>query len=919
MNAQPRQNPHHGLSFKNCFQLFLEGHLDELLGHPGGPGPVRNRATLAGLLRKWRLHRVRDVFLMEPPGAAGSPPLLDLERILRKNGLRLHRMPLNALTRGDFAAQIEFNRVVTRTLKQNPAVVLFQERARLEVQVSLATLLLTPPGGISPEQALRYVAGKNPGDAAAERLRQFKKLLDPDYNPPVQVEIPEPGSGATTRTPAPESRPAVAKGGPNAGQPLVSKLLEAGDPPKTEGAPTKTDAAAPPATPAAPAPEPASPVALVPAIAAAPKTPAPAPVAKAAKVAEDPGEPTIPADPDFKSSKFTIKVKMVGIISTIILGALGAMVVLATYFFRDDSEIRIQENNLALTEVIGGRVQSEFENIAYKGLLLATNVLESPPAEQKIFTDLFFRKNADIIFVGVARANGQDFEFTREEYNTSFLADRQIEIDEVRRLHGLGREAFFQSFSGGTVVRNVSSGFPLPVLGLSLPFNEKTIVIVYLWLNEDPEQGRFLKSFSRETTKIATAFLVDNQGSIIAHPDLNLVRAGTDLVKVPIVEAALQSKNPNGLTNYSYEGVDYLGSFRKLEFANLAVISTVDAKQALAAVEDIQRRNVIITLIVVLVSVLIVYFFARSISVPILRLVEATRQVESGDYAVSITPAARDEVGRLTNSFVQMASGLAERERVKSALGKFVNKEIAERAARGEIKLGGENKLAAVFFSDLRGFTAMSEGRTPEEVVSILNEYFTEMVHTIEETNGIVDKFIGDAIMAHWGAVKSVGNDTENAINAALAMRRALIRLNNKNEHLPDRPWLKMGSGINTGPVISGQIGSDNRFEFTVIGDAVNLASRIEALNKPFGSDILISQDSYEMVKDIFVVEAMPAIKVKGKSEPQAIFAVIARKDDPDAPQSLDEVRALLHIEFDPDKAGGGEEKEVKYEILAKK
>jgi adenylate cyclase len=190
------------------------------------------------------------------------------------------------------------------------------------------------------------------------------------------------------------------------------------------------------------------------------------------------------------------------------------------------------------------------------------------------------------------------------------------------------------------------------------------------------------------------------------------------------------------------------------------------------------------------------------------------------------------------------------------------------------------------------------------------------MVQCVNETHGVVDKFIGDAIMAVWGAPISHGNDTENALNGALMMRKALMEFN-KGRGGDKKPIIKIGCGINTGPVLAGQIGSSERMEYTVIGDAVNLASRIEALNKPFGTDILISTDTYNEIKDIFRVEPMQKIKVKGKSEPQQIYAVLGRLDDPSAPKTLEDLRKMLGIEMKGKPTEeAGEEGEVKYEIL---
>jgi adenylate cyclase len=145
-------------------------------------------------------------------------------------------------------------------------------------------------------------------------------------------------------------------------------------------------------------------------------------------------------------------------------------------------------------------------------------------------------------------------------------------------------------------------------------------------------------------------------------------------------------------------------------------------------------------------------------------------------------------------------------------------------------------------------------------------------------------------------------------------MRQAIIDFNVRGAG--KRPFAKMGCGINTGPLVSGQIGSEERFEFTVIGDTVNLASRIEALNKPFGTDVLISQDAYDEVRDIFKVEAMPAIKVKGKAAPLVIYAVVGRFDDPNCPADMNVVRKMLGIEFDASKEVDPDAKEEKFEVV---
>jgi adenylate cyclase len=265
-----------------------------------------------------------------------------------------------------------------------------------------------------------------------------------------------------------------------------------------------------------------------------------------------------------------------------------------------------------------------------------------------------------------------------------------------------------------------------------------------------------------------------------------------------------------------------------------------------------------------------------------------------------------------------MARGLSEREKIKTAFGKFVNKQIAELVLKKEVKLGGERKDVVVFFSDIRSFTEMAETLEPEEVVEFLNQYMTRMVRCITRSKGIVDKYIGDAIMAVWGAPVSTGNDAFYAVNAALMMRNELLEFNMERMEKGKNP-VHIGCGIHCGPVLSGQIGSEDRMEYTVIGDTVNIASRIEALNKAFATDILITEETAHRVAGIFRLEPMKMIKVKGKSDPMQIYAVLGRKADHDAPKNREELVKLLGSEGLLKQKGvnyGDTAKEEKYEVL---
>lgn len=611
---------------------------------------------------------------------------------------------------------------------------------------------------------------------------------------------------------------------------------------------------------------------------------------------------------------YSIRFKLVSIISAVIIVAMTAMIFLATYFFKRDNELRAWENNQKFSEVTALKVKSDFQTIIERSRIIPDIIGRLDREELASL----WENDEDFLFIGIAAPGGQKntLQFVKSIYNTALMTRSGIPAEALQnacRSHG---SSFVSSFNGDISIHNVSGIFQRPVAGLSLPLYRNAgggtdrILVSFIRLD------RLLKAF--RTAGLVNVFMVNDRGDVIAHPDSSIVVSGVNYRSLPIVKIMMKSPLDNGQVRYRDEhGIASLGSFKKIGIGGCGVIATVQESRAYEQVYRIQRWNFYLLVIILTLSILIVFIFGKTMTTPLQRLVAATDRIKQGNYSVDIIPTTRDEIGLLTGSFIEMGRGLEEREKMKDAFGKFVNKEIADRVLRGEIALGGERKNVAIFFSDIRNFTAISEKLEPEEVVEFLNDYMTRMVNCVNATGGVVDKYIGDAIMAVWGAPVSTGNDTENAVNAALAMRRELMFFNNGRGG-DKKPVIKIGCGINTGPVLAGQIGSEERMEYTVIGDSVNLASRIETLTKPFGADILISEDSYRLVRDIFTMVPMQKITVKGKTDPQQIYAVLGRIDDPGSPRTIEDLRKLLGTTEQPFRRRHDDflNEEVKYEII---
>ena len=616
---------------------------------------------------------------------------------------------------------------------------------------------------------------------------------------------------------------------------------------------------------------------------------------------------------EFRLSRWTIRLKLMLIISGIILASLMLMIFLASAFFRSDSQLRVEENNLKLNSVIASNIQSSISAINRNALVVA-RILDKSPALESELENTMFQVDPNLIYLGVYRRSGEGLSAGRQLINPEFLVENQLLRTDIYSITPRHTQTFLRSTGGQTTMVNASPGFEVPLVGLSFPYTEggdsNRILVAYL------KMDFFIDAFKSEGGGLVTTFMVAlDDGTVVAHNDEDLVLPGASFAELPIVEELRTSDKNNGQFPYSDEGEAHLGAFCKLEFAGLGSISTAKEAEVFAEVYNIQRRNIYLMIVIISAAILFVFFFARSLVQPILRLVTAARMIRDGQYDIDMDPAHADEVGLLTDSFNSMSRGLQERENLKVSFGKFVNKELAEMSLSGELPLGGSKKDVAVFFSDIRSFTAISEKLRPEEVVEFLNEYFHHMVGCVNQTHGTVDKFIGDALMATWGTFREHGNEAENAINSALMMREALKEYN-KGRGGARKPIIKMGAGINYGPVIAGQIGSDEKMEFTVIGDTVNLASRVESLTKHFGADLLITQFALDKVKGLYNVEQMDAMRVKGKSKPVKVYAVLGRKDDPSCPKNMSELRKRYNIDYDASKAGKPAGEEVKYESV---
>jgi adenylate cyclase len=224
-----------------------------------------------------------------------------------------------------------------------------------------------------------------------------------------------------------------------------------------------------------------------------------------------------------------------------------------------------------------------------------------------------------------------------------------------------------------------------------------------------------------------------------------------------------------------------------------------------------------------------------------------------------------------------------EKRKIRGAFSFYVTPSVVNEMLKNpeKLKLGGDKKELSVLFSDIRGFTTLAEEMEPETLVNLLNEYLTDMTNVVFEFEGLLDKYIGDAVMAVFGAPLEQTDHPMRACRTALKMLERLSTMQQKWE-AEGTPRLDIGIGINTGPMVVGNMGSERRFDYTVMGDSVNLASRLEGINKEYGTRVVISEFTYDRVKDDFFCRELDSVRVKGKVRPIKIFELMAFRSEED-------------------------------------
>jgi adenylate cyclase len=383
-----------------------------------------------------------------------------------------------------------------------------------------------------------------------------------------------------------------------------------------------------------------------------------------------------------------------------------------------------------------------------------------------------------------------------------------------------------------------------------------------------------------QNEQVIYALITDGKGIIKAHSTIEEVNKAylppknivflkeTDLVKV---------------SSFMHDGEEILFFEKPITYQKLKVGEVhlaISQKKIFQNIHDAKLSIILLTAIITIFGVLLSLGLSRYFSSPIRKLRESTKAVGMGDFDHQVMIKRNDELGDLGTAFNKMAKDLALKERIKYSFGQYVTPEIVELVLANPDSqwMKGSEVEATVLFVDIRGFTTLSEHKKPESIVELLNDYFTCVTDAVIAHGGHLNKFVGDEAMAVFGAPVSNPQHAETAVRAALDIQTEIAGLNRKR--LIEDMAIQVGIGINSGVMVAGNLGSEKRMEYTVIGDNVNVASRLTSLAKP--GEILISGQTYESITDKsrLRIEKRRRILVKGRKMRIGIFKVLGLAGD---------------------------------------
>ncbi|MBI5249929.1 MAG: HAMP domain-containing protein [Desulfomonile tiedjei] len=384
-------------------------------------------------------------------------------------------------------------------------------------------------------------------------------------------------------------------------------------------------------------------------------------------------------------------------------------------------------------------------------------------------------------------------------------------------------------------------------------------------------------------------FLISGNGTFVSHPRRDFImRESVFSIAEQMSHERLRTVGRNMIRRdsgfedigTSLMGKDSFVAYARIPSTGWALGAVFPRDELFVALAGLHAEKLTLALIGIGLLMVVSHLVARSIARPLRSMAAAADKVANGNLDVNLSHIRSvDEVGRLAEAFVRMTNGLKERDFIKDTFGRYLTKEVAKRLLESKdgLRLGGEEREISILMSDLRGFTALTSNMPPEQVISFLNRYLGRMVEILIDYRGIIDEIMGDGILAFFGAPEPLEDHPARAVACALKMQLAMDEISSQNE-AEGLPHLEMGTAVNTGLVVVGNIGSEKRTKYGAVGSQVNFTGRVESYS--VGGQVLISQATHDKIRDILDVRDVLHVQMKGVPGDVALYDVRGIRGD---------------------------------------
>ena len=555
--------------------------------------------------------------------------------------------------------------------------------------------------------------------------------------------------------------------------------------------------------------------------------------------------------------RFPLSIKFTLIVTLILLGSIVIITSIMGFMVRSEFVRNTDDSNFSINSRAAAGVEERLSNVRSEAFLLLDM---SAAAGDNIslawqIRNIFFERNpyiAAVVIPGV-----------QEIINQQFFDNNEISHDKLTSWLAGETDPITHAQSNDPVILNASPAFGINLLALFYP-----------WQNRGYEDACVVFFSPQNLLEITSAgpsstLVVNSAGDILISQDFSQILSGVNILDSPLMQPLEKNSGETVRFSYSDGGNRFLAAGQRISFADAAVFSILDYSLITGQITNVSRRNIILAVTILFFAIIITWFFSKNVTNPLKKLIAAAGRIELGEFNLDLKSKSWDELGVLTERFIDMGKGLSSWEETRDLAGRYNSQMITRKFILKEVNLEGENLQAVVLSVDLVSFPEMAEKTDAEkieakknkakEALSFLNLFISQITECVEATGGVIDKIMGNRIIALWGipvSQEDITADIMNSLRSALKMRDIIGKLNSKEENAGQVPF-KMACGIHTGTVLAGSMGISHYRVYTVAGTVVNEAIKYGENSVLAETDIVISKAVRDLAGNRILAEEL--------------------------------------------------------------